>query len=84
MVNWYRKKPVAVQAFQWNGTNITEVADLMGDSPYRCILEKENLIVSTLEGEMTAKPGWWVIRGVKDELYPCDPEVFEVTYEEVT
>ena len=40
------------------------------------------LIVMTLEGEMVARPGWWIIRGVQGEFYPCDPDVFAQTYEE--
>ncbi len=41
------------------------------------------LEIETLEGEMTARPGDWVIRGVKGEFYPCKPEIFDATYEEV-
>jgi len=33
---------------------------------------------------MIAKPGWWIIQGVQGEFYPCDPDIFEVTYEAVT
>ena len=39
------------------------------------------LIVLTLEGEMIAAPGWWIIKGVKGEFYPCDPDIFVETYE---
>lgn len=38
------------------------------------------LLIATLEGVMQAKPGWWIIRGVAGEFYPCDPEIFEQTY----
>jgi len=37
--------------------------------------------VSTLEGQMTANPGDWIITGIKGELYPCKPDIFEATYE---
>lgn len=40
--------------------------------------------IETLEGIMTASPGDWIITGVKGERYPCKPEIFEATYEEVT
>lgn len=43
----------------------------------------EHLDIETLEGTMRASPGDWIIRGVKDELYPCKPDVFEATYEPV-
>lgn len=37
--------------------------------------------IKTLEGTMHASPGDWIIRGVKGELYPCKPDIFEATYE---
>lgn len=39
------------------------------------------LFIGTLEGVMTAEPGDYIIRGVKGELYPCKPDIFEATYE---
>lgn len=41
------------------------------------------LSIPTLEGEITASPGDWIIRGVKGEFYPCKPDIFEATYEPV-
>jgi hypothetical protein len=40
--------------------------------------------IRTLEGTMRADHGDWIIRGVKGELYPCKPDIFEATYEAVT
>lgn len=42
-----------------------------------------HMIVKTLEGEMIARPGDWIIRGVKGEFYPCKPDIFADTYEAV-
>ena len=42
---------------------------------------KEELIVETLAGKVEAGVGWWIIRGVEGELYPCRPDIFEKTYE---
>lgn len=39
------------------------------------------LVVNTIEGAMSATHGYWIIRGVKGELYPCQPEIFEATYD---
>lgn len=39
--------------------------------------------IETLEGIMTADKGDWIITGVKGETYPCKPDIFEMTYEEV-
>ena len=38
-------------------------------------------VISTLEGDMIANPGDWIITGVKGERYPCKPDIFEATYE---
>jgi hypothetical protein len=39
--------------------------------------------IETLEGRMTALPGDWIIKGVKGEIYPCKPDIFEATYDPV-
>lgn len=44
---------------------------------------QEQLIIHTLEGDMIAEPGDWIITGVKGERYPCKPDIFEATYERV-
>lgn len=41
------------------------------------------LVIPTLEGDMEASEGDWIIRGVKGELYPCKPDIFAATYETV-
>lgn len=41
------------------------------------------LVIATLEGDMRADPGDWIIRGVAGEFYPCKPEIFEATYDAV-
>ena len=43
----------------------------------------EELEIETLEGTMKANKGDWIIKGVKGELYPCKPDVFEMTYKKV-
>lgn len=47
------------------------------DAPGPCIL------IDTLEGQVRADPGDWIIRGVKGEFYPCKPDIFDATYEAV-
>ena len=42
------------------------------------------LEIETLEGTMKANKGDWIIKGVKGELYPCKPDVFDMTYEELS
>lgn len=43
-----------------------------------------NCFMATLEGVIFAIPGDWIIRGVKGEIYPCKPDIFAETYEQVT
>jgi len=83
----YRKKPVVIEAFRWTGGPDQEEDPVWiveaikagtvyyqgGDAPY--------LTIETLEGDMRANVGDWIIRGVKGEIYPCKPDIFEATYE---
>lgn len=43
----------------------------------------KEIIIHTLEGEMTASPGDFIITGVDGEQYPCKPDIFEKTYEKL-
>ena len=43
----------------------------------------EPLVIHTLEGDMTAMPGDWIITGIAGEQYPCKPDIFQATYEPV-
>ena len=86
----YRKKPVEIEAIQWNGEKVQEIVDFVGNSCTVDMLQYSNtdrpiytLVIHTLEGNMTANAGDFIIKGVKGEFYPCKPDVFEQTYEEV-
>lgn len=79
----YRKKPVVIDAFRWHHDNWPswfERALRVGERPVT-IGDNGECFIGTLEGEMQANPGDWIIRGVKGELYPCKPDIFEATYE---
>lgn len=81
----YRKKPVVINAFclgvdafpswflknKYDNTNLTQE------------VIKNGVIIKTLEGEMSANPGDYIIQGIKGEIYPCKPDIFEATYEAV-
>ena len=51
------------------------------------VLEAEQthirVVIPTLEGDMTAEPGDWIITGVKGERYPCKPDIFKILYERI-
>lgn len=42
-----------------------------------------SIFIKTLEGQMEARGGDWIIRGIKGEFYPCKPDIFAATYDEV-
>lgn len=74
----YRKKPVVVEAFcttwplcywpEWEGVRE----------------EGNKIFCDTLEGPLEVKWGDWIIKGIKGEVYPCKPDIFEATYEAVS
>ena len=82
----YRKKPVEVEAFRWTGgQDQTEDPAWIVEAIRAGVVSVRYpyLYIDTLEGTHTANPGDYIIRGVKGELYPCKPDIFEMTYEEV-
>jgi len=79
----YRKKPIVIEAVQWNGDNLIEVKMLGVERKFQKDINKDNLVIHTLEGDMTARKGDWIIKGVSGEIYPCKPDIFEKTYEKV-
>lgn len=85
----YRKKPVVIDARRWpddqddNAAGQRKVVtwiDLNGGE-CRAFLGDGRLRIQTLEGQMIAEIGDWIIKGVKGEFYPCKPAIFEMTYE---
>lgn len=42
-----------------------------------------SLTINTLEGDMQANVGDYIIKGVNGEFYPCKPDIFEKTYDKV-
>ena len=87
----YRKRPIVIEAIQlrWDTWNeMCEFADVgkLSDGKPEGRMDAGNrcgLDIPTLEGLMQASENDWVIRGVKGELYPCKPDIFEATYEPV-
>lgn len=83
-----RKKPVVVDAIEYTGKNVVDILswadgwDLSDTVSYPYYLEAEDqLMIHTLEGQMKANPGDWIIRGPKGEFYPCKPDIFQITYD---
>lgn len=85
----YRKKPVVIEAYQYP-TNENDETVSHPKWFLDCIIAGkirasafDYLEIETLEGVMKANPGDWIIKGVKQEIYPCKPDIFEATYEKV-
>lgn len=78
----FRKKPVVIEAIQWNGSNMYEVIEFTDGSDNFGFVD-DKVSIETLEGVMTASLGDWIIKGVHGEFYPCKPDIFEKTYEPV-
>jgi len=81
----YRKKPIIIEAEQLNTGNITKLEQWCGGGIKGTALHISDRVIDiqTLEGEMRANMGDWIIKGIKDEFYPCKPDIFEQTYEKV-
>lgn len=91
MVKKYRKKPVVIQAIEWDGSysssqsikkmfpKIRTLSQSYHKEHDTCTLWK----IGTLEGGHRVSKGDFIIKGVKGEFYPCKPDIFKATYEEV-
>lgn len=81
----FRKKPVVIDAFQhkFDDTSTVPVPkwvfDASADGTF--VWRDGELHIKTLEGLMHVSEDDWIIRGVKGELYPCKPDIFETTYD---
>lgn len=89
----YKKKPVVIEAIQWIGNNLEEIKNFVGEQLEYNIEDSAwqvgkgvphvTVKIKTLEGVMEARKGDYIIKGVNGEFYPCKPDVFEKTYDEV-
>lgn len=81
----FRKKPVVIEAMQHKGglEHYHAICDFVGGKQ----LKRgggQQVYIDTLEGEMQCSIGDWLIKGVAGEFYPCKPDIFEASYEEVS
>jgi hypothetical protein len=87
----FRNKPVEIEAMWFDGTVecARQIRETFRRDDIVVLMNGEyvnggTLIIPTLEGEMRAVPGTWIIRGVQGEIYPCKADIFEQTYEPVS
>lgn len=86
----FRKKPIVIDAFKWTGDRDQEedpewivAAMKEGSVQIQEVNDKCYMIINTLEGDMIARQGDYIIKGVQGEIYPCKPEIFLKTYDKV-
>lgn len=83
----FRKKAIVIDAVQWLNKKIVCPPGpewfFEANQSGKIQLAGDVLIIKTLEGDMRADVGDWIIRGVKGELYPCKPDIFAATYDPV-
>lgn len=78
-MGFYKKKPVVIEARQltFNTTVQDELSKWCGGRKSH----DGGIVISTLEGDMVANTGDYIIKGISGEYYPCKPDIFEKTYE---
>lgn len=90
-IKLYKKKPVVIKAMQFKSDNdignknMSDIVNWInqGRSEVGAWHNGTNIFINTLEGTMRADFGDFIIQGVKGEFYPCKPDIFKTTYEEV-
>ena len=79
----YVKKPIPITAIQWTGDNAVELAEFTnGKCQFR--VGRPSIKIPTLEGDMGANIGDYIVCGVDGEFYPCRQDIFEKTYEKIS
>lgn len=85
----FRKKPVEIYASQLSRENGSVLATWCGGQ-WRSLVGRgdrgediSHVLIQTMEGDMRADLGDWIIKGVADEFYPCKDSIFQATYEAV-
>lgn len=85
------KKPIEIEAIQWNGRNLDEIKEFVGNKLIYEIIDTAWKVgkgrpyilmrIKTIEGDMIVQDGDYIIKGVQGEFYPCKQDIFEKTYD---
>ena len=90
-VQKFRKRPVVIEAILWTGKVDPELPREWYDFLIQCAFLPSSeastrcttIVIKTLEGDMLAAPGTWIVRGTSGEFYPVQAKIFEEMYEKV-
>lgn len=77
----YMKKLIIVDAVQWTGNNIEEIKSFLDENGGMYTITDNSFVINTLEGNMLASLGDYIIKGIHGEFYPCKPDIFKETYD---
>lgn len=79
----FRKKPVVIEAFRyWLDSPPKWFRNQVTAS--QIVAHETHCEIHTLEGIMRGEVGDYIIQGIKGEIYPCKPNIFELTYESIS
>ena len=86
----YRKKPVVVEAWKFTRKALEVKPEWVIYDEKKVVGKADSftgdvvlLLLNTIEGHVWAEEGDYIIKGIKGEVYPCKPDIFEQTYEKV-
>lgn len=87
----FRKKPVEIEAARVsdllhaaaNDWNALPAWIREGYDDVKVLFLAGAVEIVTLEGVMRGERGDWIIKGIQGELYPCKPDIFQATYDQV-
>lgn len=85
----FRKKPVEIEAWRVNQQGDPPPPEWLTSARNVHFVDDADpgnhgyIVIGTLEGDMRADVGDWIIKGTAGELYPCRHGIFETCYEPV-
>ncbi len=83
IVRKYIKRPLVIEAIQFNGANIEDIRLFAGKKLSAYSATEGKLYISTLEGMMLVSQYDFVVKGIKGEFYPIKQDIFEDSYDEL-
>jgi hypothetical protein len=77
------KKPVEIETVKASTDNLGRIVEWIKSLGHHAVLGDGQLIIQTLEGPFTVRPGDQVMRGVRGEFYRCDAEIYDESYDDL-
>lgn len=90
MIRRYTRRPTTAEAVQWTGDNYEVIREWSWDGKTNLValLDDEPgtlMVYISAEGQwVKVRKGWWIVRGIAGEFYPCEDAVFVRSWETAT